>query len=38
MSVLDNYINNYYEKKTHSGIIRSEIETVLGLEQTLDKW
>jgi hypothetical protein len=38
MEVLDNYLNNYYIKKTHRWIIRSEIETVLGLEQTLDKW
>jgi hypothetical protein len=38
MEVLDNYLNNYYEKKTYRWIIRSEIETVLGLEQTLDKW
>ena len=38
MSLLDNYINNYYEKGSHKWIIRSEIETVLDLEQTLDKW
>lgn len=35
MSVLDNYINNYYEKRTHSGIIRSEINSVLDLENQL---
>ena len=35
MAVLDNYINNYYEKHTHSGIIKSEINTVLDLEDKL---
>ena len=35
MDVLDNYINNYYEKHTHNGIIRPDIETVLNLENQL---
>ena len=35
MDILDNYINNYYEKHTHKGIIRPEIETVLNLENQL---
>lgn len=32
IAVLDNYLNNYYEKKTHSGCIKSEIQRVLELE------
>jgi len=35
MDVLDNYINNYYEKHTHKWIIKSEINTVLNLESQL---
>lgn len=35
MAVLDNYINNYYEKKTHHWFIKSEVERVLDLEDTL---
>lgn len=35
MDVLDNYINNYYEKYTHKWIIKSEINTVLDLEKLL---
>lgn len=35
MNVLDNYLNNYYEKKTHSGFIKSEIEKVIWLEDEL---
>ena len=35
IAVLDNYINNYYIKHTHSGIIKSEIQKVLELEETL---
>lgn len=33
MAVLDNYLNNYYEKKTHSGLIKSEVQKVLELEK-----
>ena len=33
MAVLDNYINNYYTKKSHQGTIKSEIESVLSLEK-----
>lgn len=33
MNVLDNYLNNYYEKKTHSWFIKSEVKTVLSLEK-----
>ncbi len=32
IAVLDNYLNNYYKKKTHSWCIKSEIEKVLSLE------
>ena len=32
ISVLDNYLNKYYEKKSHKWIIRSEIENVMKLE------
>lgn len=33
IAVLDNYLNNYYEKKTHNGMIKSEIQKVLELEK-----
>lgn len=33
MAVLDNYINNYYNEKAHSWMIRSETESVLSLEE-----
>ena len=33
LAVLDNYLNKYYEKKTHKGMIRSEIDRVLSLEK-----
>lgn len=33
MAILDNYLNNYYKKKTHKGCIKSEIEKVLSLEK-----
>lgn len=33
IAVLDNYLNNYYAKKTHSGMIKSEIKKVLSLEE-----
>lgn len=33
MDVLDNYLNNYYAKKTHTGFIKSEIQKVLSLEK-----
>lgn len=33
MDVLDNYLNNYYAKKTHSGFIKSEVQKVLELEK-----
>ena len=32
IAVLDNYLNKYYEKKSHKGIIRSEIQRVLELK------
>lgn len=35
MAVLDNYINNYYEKHTNGWYIKSEIFTILNLEQEL---
>jgi hypothetical protein len=35
LNVLDNYLNKYYEKKTHKGMIRSEVERVLNLEDKL---
>ena len=33
MAVLDNYINNYYNKKAHDGLIKSEVQRVLELEK-----
>ena len=33
MDVLDNYLNNYYAKKTHSWFIKSEVQKVLSLEK-----
>lgn len=33
MDVLDNYLNNYYAKKTHNGFIKSEVQKVLSLEK-----
>lgn len=33
MDVLDNYLNNYYAKKTHNGFIKSEVQKVLELEK-----
>jgi hypothetical protein len=33
MDVLDNYLNNYYAKKTHNGCIKSEVQRVLELEK-----
>jgi hypothetical protein len=30
--VLDNYLNKYYEKKSHKWMIRSEIENVMWLQ------
>lgn len=40
MDVLDNYLNNYYAKKTHSWFIKSEVRRVLDLEDTIinDNW
>jgi hypothetical protein len=35
INILDNYMNNYYEKKTHNGFIKSEVEKVLGTEEVL---
>lgn len=35
IAVLDNYINNYYIKHTHSWTIKTEIQKVLELENTL---
>lgn len=35
MAILDNYINNYYEKHTHSGFIKRETETVIDLQNKL---
>lgn len=35
MDVLDNYLNNYYAKKTHSWFIKSEVKRVIDLEQKL---
>jgi hypothetical protein len=32
IAVLDNYLNKYYEKKTHKWMIRSETERVLELQ------
>ena len=32
MAVLDNYLNNYYAKKTHSGGMKQEIKNVLAME------
>ena len=33
MWVLDNYINNYYNKKAHDWVIKSEIQRVLELQR-----
>lgn len=33
IAVLDNYLNKYYEKKTHKGCIMSEVQRVLELEK-----
>ena len=38
MDTLDRYMNNYYERKTHNWFIKSEVETVLGLEDTLFRY
>ena len=35
MAVLDNYINNYYQKHTNTWYIKSEIFTILNLEDKL---
>lgn len=35
LDTLDRYINNYYEKKTHNWFIKSEVERVLNLEDTI---
>lgn len=35
MAVLDNYINNYYQKHTNSWYIKSEIFNILNLEEKL---
>lgn len=35
LNVLDIYINNYYNKKTHDWFIKSEVERVLGTEDSL---
>lgn len=35
MGVLDNYIHNYYAKKTHSWFIKSEAQKVVGLEEKI---
>ena len=32
IAVLDNYLNKYYEKKSHKWCIRSEIENVMWLQ------
>lgn len=32
IAVLDNYLNKYYEKKSHKWMIRSEIENVMWLQ------
>ncbi len=32
IAVLDNYLNKYYEKKSHKWMIRSEIESVMWLQ------
>ena len=32
IDVLSNYLNNYYQKKSHKGCIRSEIEKVIELQ------
>lgn len=33
MNLLDNYLNKYYAKKTHSGFIKSEAKRVLELQK-----
>ena len=33
MAVLDNYINNYYNKKAYDWVIKSEVQNVLNLER-----
>jgi hypothetical protein len=35
MVVLDNYINNYYTKHTNNWYIKSEIFSILNLEEKL---
>lgn len=35
LNILDNYLNNYYAKKTHNWFIKSEVNTVLDLENKL---
>ena len=35
MNILDIYLNNYYQKHTHNWFIKSEVETVLNLEDNL---
>lgn len=35
MEVLDNYLNNYYAKKTHNWFIKSEVKRIEELEQKL---
>lgn len=37
LAVLDNYLNNYYKKHTHSWTIKSEILSVLDLEKMNDR-
>ena len=32
IAILDNYLNNYYAKKTHDWFIKSEVQRVLSLE------
>lgn len=33
ISLLDNYLNKYYNPKAHSGLIRSEVQKILELEK-----
>lgn len=35
MGVLDNYLNQYYAKKTHSGFIKSEVQRIREIEDRL---
>ena len=35
LAVLDNYINNYYVKKSHDWFIKSEAQSVIDLENIL---